>query len=170
MLGSFGRGQMVPEFDDVIFNDATEVGKILEEPVKTQFGYHVITVSKRGNSAMARASHILVEDEAKAQELKDKIGSDMEEFVKLAKAESKCPSGKQGGKLGEFSTGQMVPEFETVVFNPDTNVGEIIGPVKTEFGFHLLVVTDRVDADAQVAADSEEKQEATEEPRDDDEL
>lgn len=54
---------------------------------------------------------------------------------------SQCPSGQNGGELGTFSQGQMVPEFDTVVFNEALN--EVHGPVKTDFGYHLLEITSR---------------------------
>ena len=65
------------------------------------------------------------------------------EFGQLAQQHSLCPSGKQGGDLGEFGRGQMVKEFDTVVFSAP--VGEVQGPVKTQFGYHLLEVTKRSD-------------------------
>ena len=91
---------------------------------------------------MARASarHILVKTEEACVELKTKIeeGAD---FADMAKKHSECPSGNEGGNLGEFSPGQMVPEFDTVVFNDD--VGKVHGPVKTQFGYHLIEITSR---------------------------
>lgn len=91
---------------------------------------------------MARASarHILVENEDFCKELIDKI-NDGEDFGKLAQEHSKCPSGRNGGDLGEFGPGQMVPEFDTVVFNEDVGVPH--GPVKTDFGFHIVEITSR---------------------------
>jgi peptidyl-prolyl cis-trans isomerase C len=90
--------------------------------------------------AKASARHILVQTEAECIDLKEKIskGSD---FADLAKDHSKCPSGQKGGDLGEFGPGQMVPEFDKVVFSAE--VGSIEGPVKTQFGYHLLEVTSR---------------------------
>ncbi|NLU70461.1 peptidylprolyl isomerase [Streptomyces sp. HNM0574] len=92
--------------------------------------------------ATATARHILVPSEDKATELKAAIegGAD---FAELAKANSTCPSGRQGGELGSFGPGQMVPEFDTVVFSAPVN--EVQGPVKTQFGYHLLEVTSRQD-------------------------
>ena len=91
---------------------------------------------------MARASarHILVKTEEACVDLKNKIkeGAD---FGEMAKEHSECPSGREGGGLGEFSPGQMVPEFDTVVFNDA--VGEVHGPVKTQFGYHLIEITSR---------------------------
>ena len=90
----------------------------------------------------AAARHILVSTEEECQALKDQIegGAD---FADLAKKHSSCPSGKEGGDLGEFGPGQMVPEFDEVVFTGEVNV--VHGPVQTQFGFHLLEVTSRTD-------------------------
>ena len=89
----------------------------------------------------ASARHILVSDEALCNELKEKINSGEMTFEQAAKDNSTCPSGAQGGDLGTFSQGQMVPEFDKVVFNDE--VGVVHGPVKTQFGYHLLEVTER---------------------------
>ena len=90
---------------------------------------------------MSRASarHILVESEEKCLELKQEIenGSD---FADVAKANSSCPSKAQGGDLGEFGPGQMVPEFDKVCFNGELNVVHV---VQTQFGYHLVEVTSR---------------------------
>ena len=92
--------------------------------------------------ASAAARHILVASEADCATLKKQIeeGAD---FAELAKVHSKCPSGAQGGDLGTFGRGQMVPEFDQVAFSAP--VGEVQGPVKTQFGYHLLEVTARTD-------------------------
>lgn len=83
------------------------------------------------------AAHILVPDEKKARDLKAKLdqGSD---FGELARKWSHCPSKKKGGDLGWFKKGQMVPEFETPVFAAKT--GDIVGPFKTEFGWHIVKI------------------------------
>ncbi len=90
----------------------------------------------------AAARHILVSTEEECQALKDQIegGAD---FANLAKKHSSCPSGKEGGDLGEFGPGQMVPEFDSVVFSAERGV--VQGPVKTQFGYHLLEVTSRTE-------------------------
>ena len=92
--------------------------------------------------ARATARHILVSNEAICEQLKQQItgGAD---FAALAKEHSSCPSGRQGGDLGEFGPGQMVPEFDRVVFNEAVNV--VHGPVQTQFGYHLLEVTSRTE-------------------------
>ena len=88
----------------------------------------------------ARARHILVSTEEKCKELKTKIEAG-EDFAVIAKEFSSCPSKQQGGDLGEFGPGMMVPEFDEVVFSAPLN--EVQGPVKTQFGYHLLEVTSR---------------------------
>ena len=90
--------------------------------------------------ATARARHILVKTEEACQALKDQIEAGAD-FADLARDHSQCPSGKQGGDLGEFSQGQMVPEFDRVVFSGE--VGVVHGPVQTQFGYHLLEITSR---------------------------
>jgi len=90
----------------------------------------------------ARARHILVKNEQECQELKNQIESGAD-FQDLARQHSNCPSGKNGGDLGEFSPGQMVREFDDVVFNQE--VGKTHGPVRTQFGFHLIEIVNRGD-------------------------
>lgn len=90
----------------------------------------------------ASARHLLVETEELCIELKDRIANG-EKFEDIAKEYSKCPSGAQGGDLGTFLQGQMVPEFDKVVFNDELNV--VHGPVQTQFGYHLLETTSRND-------------------------
>ena len=90
--------------------------------------------------ATAAARHILVSDEAKCLELKSEIEGGTS-FADVAKEHSQCPSGARGGDLGTFGRGQMVPEFDKVVFSGEVN--KVLGPVKTQFGYHLLEVTSR---------------------------
>jgi len=90
----------------------------------------------------AEASHILVSSEDEANNLKSEIEGGAE-FADLAKKHSKCPSGKGGGSLGEFGQGDMVPEFDKEVFG-DLPIGQVSDPVKTQFGWHLLVVHKRI--------------------------
>lgn len=85
-----------------------------------------------------RASHILVKDEKTAKKLKGEIDAGAD-FAKAAKMHSECPSGESGGDLGFFGRGQMVREFEDAAFS--LPVGVVSAPVKTEFGYHLIVVT-----------------------------
>jgi peptidyl-prolyl cis-trans isomerase C len=88
----------------------------------------------------AKARHILVPTAEACEALKTRIAGG-DDFADVAKEHSTCPSGKQGGDLGEFAPGQMVREFDEVVFKE--SVGQVHGPVKTQFGFHLIEITDR---------------------------
>ena len=90
--------------------------------------------------AKASARHILVDTEEQCNTLKQQI-ADGTAFAEVAKQHSSCPSGASGGELGEFSPGMMVKEFDEVVFSAPLN--EVQGPVKTQFGYHLLEVTSR---------------------------
>ncbi|RTR05946.1 peptidylprolyl isomerase [Halomonas nitroreducens] len=90
--------------------------------------------------AQASARHILVSSEEQCQALKAEIEGGRD-FAEVAREHSQCPSGKQGGELGSFGPGQMVPEFDKVVFSAELN--QVQGPVKTQFGYHLLEVTSR---------------------------
>ena len=92
--------------------------------------------------ASAKARHILVTTEESCTELKTRIEGG-EDFAAIAAEFSQCPSGKQGGDLGEFSPGQMVPEFNDVVFSGE--LGKVHGPIKTQFGYHLIDITSRTD-------------------------
>ncbi|MDR0523482.1 MAG: peptidylprolyl isomerase [Candidatus Methanoplasma sp.] len=86
------------------------------------------------------AAHILVKTEKEAKEIKAKIDGG-ESFQDLAKKRSSCPSGKKGGDLGWFRRGQMVAPFEEAAFAAEK--GKVVGPVKTEFGWHLILVKDQ---------------------------
>jgi len=88
----------------------------------------------------ANARHILVDTEERCLQLKAEIEAGAD-FAEVAKRDSSCPSGKTGGDLGTFHPGQMVPEFDQAVFTGEVNT--LLGPVKTQFGYHLIEVTKR---------------------------
>jgi peptidyl-prolyl cis-trans isomerase C len=88
----------------------------------------------------ATARHILVNSEAQCLKLKAEIEAGAD-FAAIAKQHSSCPSGRSGGDLGTFGPGQMVKEFDQAVFTGE--VGKVLGPIKTQFGYHLLEVTKR---------------------------
>ena len=90
------------------------------------------------------ASHILVDSEDKAKEILAKIEAKEISFEDAAKENSSCPSGQNGGSLGEFGRGQMVPEFDEACFTME--IGELRGPIKTQFGFHLILLTAKNEA------------------------
>ncbi|WP_422134155.1 peptidylprolyl isomerase [Endozoicomonas sp. ALD040] len=85
--------------------------------------------------ATAGARHILVKTQEEAEKLKKQLDKGAD-FGQLAKKHSHCPSGKKGGDLGEFRQGQMVKAFDQVVFRKE--VLKVHGPVRTQFGFHLV--------------------------------
>ncbi len=88
----------------------------------------------------ASAKHILVNTEKLAKKIKKEIIAKDITFEKAAKRFSKCSSGKRGGNLGTFKKGDMVREFDNVIFAKDVQINKVLGPVKTEFGFHLIEV------------------------------
>lgn len=93
----------------------------------------------------ATAKHILVDTDEKAKSIKADIEAGKITFEDAAKEYSTCPSGQKGGSLGTFGKGQMVKEFEQAAFEGDVNT--IIGPVATQFGFHLIYVDSRTDGE-----------------------
>lgn len=90
---------------------------------------------------MLNASHILVDSEEKANEIVEEIKNGLS-FEDAAMKYSSCPSKEQGGNLGEFGKGQMVPEFENTAF--DMGEGEISGPVKSQFGYHIIKLNEKL--------------------------
>ncbi|WP_455209438.1 peptidylprolyl isomerase [Kaarinaea lacus] len=90
----------------------------------------------------ATARHILVETQSQCESIKSEIENGAD-FGAMAQQHSLCPSGAQGGDLGEFYPGQMVPEFDKVVFSAE--MGKVHGPVQTQFGYHLIEITSRSD-------------------------
>lgn len=88
----------------------------------------------------ANARHILVATESECLKLKAEIEAGAD-FGEVAKLNSSCPSRMRGGDLGTFAPGQMVKEFDEVVFSGP--VGTVLGPVKTQFGYHLIEITKR---------------------------
>ena len=115
------------------------VSKVLEKVSVTDKDaetYYEENKDKFVTGETVNASHILVESEEKALEILKEIEGG-KSFEDAAKEYSSCPSGAQGGSLGDFGKGQMVPEFDTAVF--EMEVGEITkAPVKTQFGYHLI--------------------------------
>lgn len=92
--------------------------------------------------AKATARHILVDTQQECENIKQQIENGTD-FAEAAQKHSKCPSGQKGGNLGEFSPGQMVKEFDDVVFSQE--VGKVHGPIQTQFGFHLIEITSRTE-------------------------
>ncbi|MGI5920999.1 MAG: peptidylprolyl isomerase [Syntrophomonadaceae bacterium] len=115
--------------------------KITEKELKTYFEENKAAFVQE---EQVKASHILVETETKAKEVKRKLDNG-EDFSKLAREYSADTATKDnGGDLGFFSRGEMVAEFEEAAFS--LNVGEVSNPVKTEYGYHIIKVTDKKEA------------------------
>ena len=92
----------------------------------------------------ASAKHILVDNEESAKNIKDEIESGSISFEDAAKKYSNCPSKEQGGDLGSFGRGMMVPEFENAAFTAE--IGKVTEPVQTQFGYHLILVESKKEA------------------------
>ena len=105
-----------------------EEQKAFYEEKKAQFG----------KGATVSAKHILTDSEEKCQTILKNIEAGEKTFEDAAREFSTCPSGAKGGDLGEFGKGQMVKEFEDAAF--DAEIGKVVGPVKTQFGYHLIKV------------------------------
>jgi len=112
--------------------------EVSDDEAKAFFEEHKNAFAK-GPSASAK--HILVDSAEKAESIKKEIEAGDKTFEEAAKEYSSCPSSQKGGSLGEFGRGQMVKEFEDAAFDGELNT--IIGPVKTQFGYHLIWVDSR---------------------------
>jgi len=131
------QAQMAKIKDELLANFALEkalAGVRLDEAEVKQF--YEEHKSEMMADETVEASHILVDSEAKANEIAADIAAGKITFADAAKQYSSCPSSAEGGSLGAFGRGQMVPEFDRAVFAME--VGEISGPVQTQFGYHLI--------------------------------
>ena len=121
-------------FSPAVFSDI----KPGEEDIK---GFYEQNLQRFQEPEQRRAAHILVADEAKAKDLMAQLKKNPARFAALAKANSKDPgSAQKGGDLGWFGRGMMVPSFEKAVF--ENAKGALVGPVKSDFGYHIISVTD----------------------------
>ena len=142
------KEQLAKIKDRLLSNYALEkaVGsvRVSDADVRAYFDAHAEEF--KGEEVVA-ASHILVDNEASAKEIYEKISRGELTFEDAAKTYSSCPSKENGGSLGEFTRGQMVPEFDAAVFAME--VGEITKePVKTQFGYHLIRLDSKTPAKA----------------------
>ena len=162
------------EFKDSVlinkFVDQEIASKIKVDPaeVKKQYDAVVSNIAQRAKAPQGervRASHILVKTDAKKTadaakkeidalyaQLKGLSGDALaKKFADLAKEKSDCPSKAKGGDLGAFGHGQMVPEFDKAAFAQE--IGKLYEPVKTSFGWHLVLVTEKIPASTSSEAD-----------------
>lgn len=144
-LGTFERGQMVAEFEEAAFT--ANIGETVG-PVQTQFGYHIIEVTDQEFPIQVR--HILLSTEAEAYQVIRLLerGVDFSELVQQFSLD--VASKQSDGSLGFVQRGQMVSEFEEAAFNAEPNA--IVGPIQTQYGYHVLQVTDISDMPSSVTA------------------
>lgn len=117
--------------------------RVTEDEVR---GYYDSHKEEMTQDETVNASHILVDSEEKANELLKAINDGEISFEDAARENSSCPSSSQGGNLGDFGRGQMVPEFDQACFEMEE--GEVRGPVKTQFGYHLIRLNKKNPAEA----------------------
>lgn len=108
---------------------------VTDEEVKEYYENHSAQFQR---GATVQAKHILVAEEEKCKDILEAVQKEEKTFEDAAKEFSTCPSGQKGGDLGEFGKGQMVKEFEDAAFAAE--IGQVVGPVKTQFGYHLIKV------------------------------
>lgn len=139
------KAELAKVKDELLANFAIEKAiagvTITEDEVKKFYDEHK---SEFVAGDAVDASHILVDSEDKAKEILGDIRDGKTTFEDAAKQFSSCPSSENGGSLGEFTKGQMVPEFEAAAFA--MNVGDISEPVKTQFGYHIIRVNAKKEA------------------------
>ena len=121
-------------------NETVKAVEVTEEDMKSFYEENSNYFEK---GATVSAKHILVKEEDKCQEILEEIIAG-KVFEEAAQQYSTCPSGQKGGDLGEFGKGQMVKEFEEAAFTAE--IGQVVGPVKTQFGYHLIKVESKNEA------------------------
>ncbi len=166
-LGYFTAFSMIYDFEKVAY--ATEVGAV-SQVFRTRFGYHIIKVfDRRPNPGEFRASHIMIglpqnADEisvenarGKAQMIADSLaaGADWSQMVRRYSTDA--ISKQMDGDLQWFSTGTMVASFEEAVFKMK-NIGDISAPVRTQYGWHIIKLTDKRPIDSYESMQEEIKQ------------
>ncbi len=129
------------ELNLLVFKVSTKDITVSEDALMAFFEEHK---SDYDQPEMVKASHILVETEEKAKDIQKKLAEGAD-FAELARSESTDPmSAAEGGDVGFFARGRMVPEFEKAAFA--MSPGQTGAPVKSEYGYHIIRVTDRKDA------------------------
>lgn len=131
--------------------DVLKTAEVSEEEMKE---YYDANQAQYKKGATVSAKHILVAAEEKCNEILAAITSGEKAFEQAAQEFSTCPSGQRGGDLGTFGKGQMVPEFEKAAF--EAEIDQVVGPVQTQFGYHLIKVEAK--NEAEVAAFEEVKE------------
>lgn len=125
----------------LVMGEALKDVQVSDEEIKE---YYEENADKYSKGPFVNAKHILTDSEEKCSSILESITSNEKTFEEAAKEFSTCPSKDAGGSLGEFGQGQMVKEFEEAAFAAE--VGHVIGPVKTQFGYHLIKVEEKTEA------------------------
>lgn len=148
--GEDNKLQETEEFQKVLANARRDIlaqmqmretmrqAEVSQEEMKAYYEEHKQQYAK---GERVRAKHILTDTEESCSQILEEILKGEKEFEVAAQEKSKCPSGAKGGDLGEFGRGQMVKEFEEAAFTAET--GHVVGPVKTQFGYHLIKVEEK---------------------------
>jgi peptidyl-prolyl cis-trans isomerase C len=146
--------QLAEKYSDIIEDSRRRVviKKLLDDKIgsitltdKEIEEYYNKNLAQFSAPAQMNAHHILVKEEDEAKKILAQLKEDPEKFEAIAREKSTCPSGKSsGGDLGMFGEGQMVPEFDKAC--KEAEIGKIIGPVKTQFGYHIIRVNERQEA------------------------
>ncbi|GAX22222.1 hypothetical protein FisN_19Lu291 [Fistulifera solaris] len=131
----------IPSHATTTRSSATLQMGFFDNLLKNAFANEKYTAPPEGIKATAR--HILVKSPEDVDMIMDQLQQGTLKFTDAARQFSTCPSSSQGGSLGSFPPGRMVPEFDAVIFDPQTSLGEVVGPVQTKFGYHLIVVDKR---------------------------
>ena len=154
------RAELARVKDTLLINFAAEKAtKDVRISAKEVEDYYNENSDKFMQGETVNASHILVESEERALEILEQIKSGAVSFEDAARENSSCPSKANGGNLGDFERGQMVPEFDTAVF--EMAVGAISdAPVKTQFGYHLIKLNSKSEAKATPLAEIKDRLEA----------
>lgn len=140
------KEQLARVKDELLVNYAVSKAvsnvRVTDDDAKAYFNEHP---EQFAGEEQVSASHILVDSEEKALDLLGKIRAGKITFEDAATEHSSCPSGRNGGSLGEFGRGQMVPEFDNACFSME--VGALSEPVKTQFGYHIIRLDGKKEAE-----------------------
>lgn len=147
VISDVTRRTLIKSLFDKVLNPITVSDAEIKE-------FYNKNLSNFASPAQIHAHHILVKEEADAKSLMEKLAKEPAKFEEIAKSSSICPSGSQGGDLGNFSEGQMVPEFENACKTAE--IGKVTGPVKTQFGYHIIRVDGRTPAGTMKLEDVQE--------------